>query len=745
MALNVYRGKIQSERPVNATRIKDQLYMFTGTYPLYYKGDGKLYLMPEHQTTFNEAVVAGHNTFMRNFDNYYYRDKADLTLEQSSNINSTNDLFVRSFDFTPLLPYTENFEESTDLTLQASFSLPLSRFTEGNNELKVTAYYRSSAPGAAPDDYIEVPRQSFQFFTVNGGPPLGSSLTLNSSTQNQINNIYFEGSIGGVGSGLKDILFEFEILTFNGNSYDPKYLSLIELPEITFTVAKISDYPTEEFPDRGNFKLEAPWSCNQVTEHYGQLIAWGSNKMPSTLFISNNQNLNYFPSLYTLTFETDAREAINAVTPFMNILVIQSDSYTWGLKGKSPLQYLDNFAEVPNPNAYQAFSINSSIGAIAPKSIRPVRNRLYFLSEEGLMELTSLFATDDRYNVKPLDRNIINLIPQDREAVGIQFDNQYWVNFPSTGETFRYYIDKEAWVKDTYNFDLFNGFYKFKNKDGKLHIVTHPLVITNPETGVPQYRIFETKVREDIVSDLEKPIITKFLTSKMHQEYPFHWKRYKEFKLDFGIQNEFIIDDFIPYSGDNDLNPYTITANFLANHTYAVALNVDPSYNSSTQTFSYPSLSNLQVENASHSSYSNGIIYFTIGNKDVEDVGIRADNLQLSWFTGSLITDETYDKNLSFKVNIVSDNKSLIPEVDIATDYQPYNLNLVSEELGIMANTFEDTFENSQFGKSYKFVHTNKLQGSGYDIALYYEDNSKVKWTLETLGVTYKMRRTRSR
>ena len=667
---------------------------------------------------------------MKDFDDYYYREKSDLNLQENSSINTTNDFFVKSYDFTPRLPYTSNTESSTDLTLRATLSLPLTRFTEGNNKVKVTAYSRFSVPGST---YEEVPLQSFQFFTVTQGPPLGNELTLDSSTQNQISNIYFEGSIGGISLGLRDILFEFEIITFNDNSYDPKYVAEIEIPEITFTVDKVSDYPTEEFPDRGNFKLEAPWSCNQVTEHYGQLLAWGSEKMPSTLFISNNQNLNYFPSLYTLTFETDAREPINAVTPFMNILVIHSDSYTWGLKGKNPIQYLDNFAEVPNPNAYQAFSINSSVGSIAPKSIRPVRNRLYFLSQEGLMELTSLFATDDRYNVKPIDRNIINLIPQDREAVAIQFDNQYWINFPSTGETFRYYIDKEAWVKDTYNFDLFNGFYKFKNRDGKLHIITHPLIITNPETGVPQYRIFEAKVKEDIVSDLEKPIITKFLTSKMHQEYPFHWKRYKELKLDFGIQNEFIIDEFIPYSGDSDVNPYTVTANFLANHTYAISVNTSDDLN------------NLTVDNAVSSSYEQGLVYFTIGNEDVEDVGIRADNLTVDMFNDSLITDETYDKNLAFKVNIISDNKALIPEVDIATDYQPYNLKLISDELGIMANTFEDTFENSQFGKSYKFVHTNKLQGSGYDIALYYEDNSKVKWTLETLGVTYKMRRTRSR
>ena len=62
-----------------------------------------------------------------------------------------------------------------------------------------------------------------------------------------------------------------------------------------------------------------------------------------------------------------------------------------------------------------------------------------------------------------------------------------------------------------------------------------------------------------------------------------------------------------------------------------------------------------------------------------------------------------------------------------------------------MANVFEDTFENSHLGKPVTFVHTNKLYGSGYDIEMHYKDQAKVKWTLETVGIAYKMRRTRSR
>jgi len=54
------------------------------------------------------------------------------------------------------------------------------------------------------------------------------------------------------------------------------------------------------------------------------------------------------------------------------------------------------------------------------------------------------------------------------------------------------------------------------------------------------------------------------------------------------------------------------------------------------------------------------------------------------------------------------------------------------------------TFGNTNFGDVTTFVQTTKLYGNGYDINVYYRDESNIKWTLETMGVTYKMRRTRS-
>ena len=837
MSATSYLFDIQNNREVNGARIKDVLYIFTGSYPVYYKGDGKLYMFPEYQPSFSEQVVAGPNTMMDDFEDYYYgRNFKDLPFNKSADSNSITD-----FDFQPKIPYQikEDGDTLPQLEIRLSYDyrtlyktafkgfLPegaqgvdynysgavdaltdipgpnfekevyyirnFKRFvyfdssaagtladptwkrvllTSDNGfdryyEIKANVYFRDSAPGTSEEDWILIDEENVQS-DIRSNSNLSSRFDLVDGNFDQVEDrtgsiddpSYFSVKVEGLTAGIKDIKVEFVVNRFSYESvyqdtfgeiaatfhqYVERtiYKESVEFDEVEITAARLQNYPVDEegLRNRGGFSLHAPWSANKVIEHYGKLLAFGSLEDPETVFIGIKDNLFYFPYNYTIGFNTDLKEPVNSITPFMNILVVQSDSYTWGLKGQSPQIYIDELGEELNPLAYEAITINSSVGSIAPKAVRPVRNRLYFLSQEGLMELTSLFATDDRYNVKPLDRNIKNLIPQDKNAVAIQFDNQYWIHFPSTGETFRYYIDKEAWVKDSYDFNTFNGIYRYYIKDGKLHFVTNPLTITDGNAT-----IYEGVIEDKLVSDFGVPIKTSFLTSKMHQEYPFHWKRYKEYKLDFSVQNEYIpdLDSVEILSTDTDV-PYTITANFEPNHQYALSLNITPTYDENEEEYIYPVIQDLTVQGAINPTSVDSVIYFTIGNVVPEEVTVNFSGATIEMFDGIVLTDETYDKNLAFNINIVSDNNSLIRGVDVSNSYYDNELALISDELGVMANTFENIFENSQFGKAYKFLHTSKLYGSGYDIEMYYEDSSKVKWTLETIGVTYKMRRTRSR
>ena len=656
MSTAAYSAIFQPTREVNATRIKDVLYIFNGTYPLYYKGDGKLYLMPEHQPTFSELVVAGHNTAMDDFEDYYYSRE----FKQLPNTISSNETFkVRDFDLVPKIPYLNKADDDTDPQIEikathiyndlynTNFSgfFPLSykgvvenegaisnapdtglyeiyylqdirQFVDNANEeswevisptpskgfgiyygIGVDVFYREVAPGVTDEDWIQLDEENYSYTQISNSTISGNIQTVTGFTEIPERDFSFANTvplyinIDNIPTGVKDVRVDFYINTkrhtliaedpgsqaFNSIAVftDTKSVrQTITFDEIEITAAKLENFPVDEdgLRSRGGFGLHTLWSCNKVINHYEKLLAFGSEKDPDTIFTSTKDNLFYFPYNYSMSLETDQREKINSIVPFMNILVAQSDSYTWGIKGQSPQLYLDEAGEDINPLAYEIISINASVGSIAPKAVRPVRNRLYFLSQEGLMELTSLFATDDRYNVKPVDRNIRNLIPQDRRAVAIQFDNQYWIHFPSTGETFRYYIEKEAWVRDTVNFNEFLGIYRYYIKDGKLHFITNPVTISDGNAT-----IYEGSIVDELVTDFGIPIKTSFLTSKMHQEYPFHWKRYKEYKLDFSVQNEYIPEDESlevinpDFEEIEDVHSLTFSADLKKNRIYRVS------------------------------------------------------------------------------------------------------------------------------------------------------------------------------
>ncbi len=652
MSLPTFEAVFQTTREINATRIKDQLYIFTGTYPIFYKGDGELYMFPEHRPSFNELVQLGDNTLMGEFENYYF-SREFKELPKTTRASDFFTFRVKDFDVKPTIPYERKEENEVDpqLEILTAFELPnnpsysndFERFLPSDYDgqfdsianmndfgtenkiyyiTQVENFYRrgNGSPGTEQlifpsislgfQNYFQIDVDVFyratlgterDFIKLNSSDVSFDVISNKATSQTTFNlvagsrtlpenNQTFKGiglnippfntkvDIENIPAGLRDVRIVFKIIQ-KGYSFEPRNPDVgdfrpiaafiesdvrnisIQLDELTITAEKFSNFPTEDNPTRGFFLRDA-WTANKVKEHFGRLLIYGTVNRPETLYISTNEQLNYFPYQYITSFDNDLAEGINSITPYMNILVVQTDSYTWGMKGKNPKDFLDDIAEVTNPERYEVFSINTAVGNVAPRAVRPVKNRLYFLSQEGLMELTSLFATDDRYNVRFLDRNIENLIKQDKKATAIQFDDQFWINFPSTGETFRYYIEKEAWVRDTFDFNVFNGIYRYYNKNGVLHFITQPMSLDGQN-----FAIYEGVVDESIVTDFNQPITTQFLTSKLNQEFPFHHKKYKELKLDFSIQNEFL-PTFEPVEKFAEL--YTET-----NNVYSLTFEVD--------------------------------------------------------------------------------------------------------------------------------------------------------------------------
>ena len=580
---------------IEGVRHEDVLYIFTGVYPITYKGDGKFYLLEEFVPTFTELKIFSHNIHNANNAEYYSEITASETIENSKFLRTSDDNVV--FEFLdevayPRLPFTR--KEGTIFTIDLAYTLhpnllpaiPFTSFIEGAAirpeaqggkfaEIIPRVYYRPAGIGASELEWREIPKDdlkytrrtnfdeanfnidTFKTYSVQN-PPVFSDYeggveyfrfdwefqSTRAVNQPITSENPYKVEIQNMPIGTYDIRVDLILQTAGYEAVGTDDLKFVRtvlktIPrvyrDITFTEEQLVDYL--------DIDPAGLWTCNRVLNHYGKLMAYGSKINPQRVFIGHPTYTEFFPEFFTIDFETDDEQEIQKITPFMNILVVQSESFTWGLKGIDAL--------IGSDSPYQQFSISPIYGTIAPKSVRPVRNQLFFLSRDGLMTLQSLYAIDDQYNVKRLDQNIENIIPQDRDAVAIQYDNQYWIHFPNTNNnmTLRYYIDTKSWVKDTYfewnGLDengepqeseiTFYGISRYLRKDGDLFFITN-LMQPSPIANLTFKKI---KIDESIPTDLLEAPKTMFETAYMNQGYPFHPKKYMEQRFDFTLQNEY--------------------------------------------------------------------------------------------------------------------------------------------------------------------------------------------------------------
>jgi len=579
-------------------------------------------------------------------------------------------------------------------------------------------------------------------------------------------------------SGTYDFLLEFILerkqvnssLILSDISADYTFSGVAK--SVTITEERLSDF--EFFEDADSNATHPIWSCNQVIEHFDKLLVWGSEEMPTSVFYSFPDRPFYFPSKFYLEFANRDDNPVNSVVPFMNILVVQTEEQTWGIRGNSGL--------LTAPSPYAPFPINSTVGTIAPKSVRPVRNHLFFLSKQGVIALKSLYAADEQYNIEFVDRNIRNIVPQDSDAVGVQFDNQYWLNFPNYSITLRWYIDKKAWVQDKYGaWSDFKGVFKYLVKNGKLEFITWPSTFEGDNKI-----IYKIGVDEGIPSDLTKTISSKFETSFLNQNYPFHQKNYKETKLDFSLQNEYSSNVSLLYNTDAvaiSNNIHTIDADeleldnankaqqFLESHTYSLTYDdVTESFTTydadfDGQTFTtYDGNYSGQTYSSFDADYDfalDSIRYINTDNEAflakiltnngetitfVLPVGVQPNgSLEIAgnykgYSGAATIKDVTFDETLTIKVLALSESGPLNIQ-----DFSSYEQTKASVNFDFGTQFNDWTFGTSGFGNKVSSVNTIKLAGKGYNAKLFLEETSKTKWTLESLGLTYKMKRARSR
>lgn len=537
----------------------------------------------------------------------------------------------------------------------------------------------------------------------------------------------------GFSSGIYDFKVEWDYERHYMDAQNEGHEVILSKFEVVYSEISIKAEKLT-FSDQG-FAADALITCNQVIERDGRLLAYGSTSMPEHLFFSSVQEYNYFPTSFSQQVDTNEDDPIKAIVPFMNVLVILTTGKLFGLKGDKPI-----LQEGEVEGLYQTFPISPIYGTIAPKSVRPVRNRLYFLSKQGLVELNNLYAVDNRYNVNEIDRNIKNVVPQDENAVAIQHDYQYWINFPSTGETFRYYIDKKAWVKDSYGTDSagsydFDGVSKYYTEDGVLTFITN---VTALDTSPAVNSIYEIEVDKTLPSDFTKTIKSSFETAALNQGYPFHLKKYYENRMDFTLQNEYNVSkDPITFTNPTEQPTYAeFDVTLLKNHQYQIGFGAD--YTITNIQYIIDSV----ATNAPGFSYDSStyIAKFNIPYVSTGTMSIKVYGTDIS-LTDAVLRDITYDSTLIFNTHSLGD------QTPLNFNNEGYDIEdtQVDINLGTVFGAGTWVFDESAFDDRIRAIRTVKLAGRGLNYKLFVTDRTKAKWTIENIGITFKIKRARKR
>ena len=793
----------QTTRPVEGTRLDDTLYIFTGTYPITYRGDGNFYLLDIYKPNFTEVVELSHNLLENNYENVYLFDKT-LSVTNNAPVTSGNLITKKEFDYKPDLPYNTgtgsgfqfkySYDYRNDLYLeQGDFDLFLDTDSGHSSEHDLEVVSSTHIPSNS------VLVELFPIvYTRDAGGGEAEWKELNKDFYNaQVRTNADVNSLFNVGEFYEDSVVYQEDYTLSGYSFrainqtTPFDVTITKLPlgnidlriefvyvksgytdlaggsssaafyrfEQVKTVVSQEDYlnmfvSEEKLEDYNDYPLHNGypdiWSANRVIPHYGKLLVYGSLGAPQNLYISHPTYRNYFPAYFYEEFTTEERDPIVKVAPFQNILVIMSEDYIWGLKG------VDALPDSTNP--YSKFTISPLYGTIAPETVRPVRNYLMFLSKEGIMQLVSLYAVDEQYNVKPADENIRNLVPtieddkyDPTKAVAIQFDDQYWIHFPDkldankNNMVLRYYADKRAWMKDTYfttenpESFIFKGIHKWIRRTGSgLHYITQPY-----KDGAT-WKIDEIALDYYMPSDLGKDIQTIMETAYLEQNYPFHPKLYKEAKLEFTIQNEYnasLSPLFPEVDVDNTKADFDAISAFdlRKNHTYRFDFGRQLSalFTITIDGVTYNTTLNAPTPPAGgQQSYYYEFVY--TGDTGSFDITINVGASGLLDTDIVTLSNITYDDSINYYVWVLSEENTL--NLDNLTSYNA-ELALNTENLGTKTGTW--VFGETDFGNRVQAVQTVRLSGKGKNIKLYLEELSKSKWTLESLGFMYKLRRAR--
>lgn len=214
-------------------------------------------------------------------------------------------------------------------------------------------------------EYVEMQEEDFLYYSYNGGS-LGSADDFTLVKTGEKVDIEFTE-------------FTFQTIYDIGTNVDLKPISSLDL---------------------SNFKM---------LEIGDRLCIYSGN----TIWFSDLFTFNYFPESNYVVLPINGDSEITKIAYFRGSYIILTTDSIYRMSGTFGS---DDFSVV---------LISDSIGCIAPDSVRGINNTLVFLSIDGLYIIKQNYYTDGLENVEKIDKQLVGLYAEKRNAESILYNEQY--------------------------------------------------------------------------------------------------------------------------------------------------------------------------------------------------------------------------------------------------------------------------------------------------------------------------------
>jgi hypothetical protein len=108
LATSIYAADFQTTRPVEGVRIDDKLYIATGTYPVYYKGDGKIYVFEQYEMSDIDVEEIGYDLNAINIADFFDVPNAPVNGYKGTNVSGVQLIEIRDVHKNYKVGYTNS-------------------------------------------------------------------------------------------------------------------------------------------------------------------------------------------------------------------------------------------------------------------------------------------------------------------------------------------------------------------------------------------------------------------------------------------------------------------------------------------------------------------------------------------------------------------------------------------------------------------------------------------------------------